>query len=363
MKETRKSEVFLQTLLSLVYLYLFLTGIKLLGVSLKGLGKGFAESLIQTTANPLVGLFIGIISTAIIQSSSATTSLVVGFVASGTFPLSHAIPVIMGANIGTTITNTLVSLAHLSWREEFRKAFSGAIVHDIFNFLTVIVIFPLQIRFHILTKVSYYLTISFQHLGGFTFTSPLKVIVSPSVKFFLFLLRYHFISGIILSFILVVASLIFLVRIIRRVSGKKLELLLDRYLFVNPLIIGILGFAITGFIQSSSVATSLVVPLVGAGLLSVEKIFPYTLGANVGTTLTAILASLVTGDFTSIQVAFSHLAFNILGILIWYPIRKVPIGLAYKLGEVVGRKRWVVLVYILGIFFFLPGLIILFFRR
>jgi len=288
---------------------------------------------------------------------------VVGFVASGMLPLSHAIPIIMGANIGTTITNILVSLAHLRWREEFKRAFSGAIVHDIFNFLTVIVIFPLQIKFHILTKASYYLTLSFQHLGGFTFTSPLKLAVAPAVKFFLFLVRSHFVLGIILAFVLVITSLIFLVKIIRRVSGKKLELLLDRYLFVNPLVIGLLGFAITAFIQSSSVATSLVVPLIGAGLLNVEKIFPYTLGANVGTTLTAILASLVTGDFTSIQVAFSHLAFNILGILIWYPMRKVPIGLAYKLGEAVGRKRWVALVYILGIFFFLPGLIILFFRR
>lgn len=78
MEETRKSEVILQTFLAFLYLYLFLVGIKLLGVSLKGLGKGFAESLIQTTANPLVGLFIGIVSTAIIQSSSATTSLVRG---------------------------------------------------------------------------------------------------------------------------------------------------------------------------------------------------------------------------------------------------------------------------------------------
>ena len=92
-------------LLLFAILYLFILSIQLMGSSFKLMGKGFAEALIQTTSNPLVGLLIGILATSIIQSSSTTTSIVVGLVAGGVLTLQGAIPIIMGANIGTTIIN------------------------------------------------------------------------------------------------------------------------------------------------------------------------------------------------------------------------------------------------------------------
>ena len=115
-----------------------------MGTSLKMFGKGMAESLIKTTSNPLVGLFIGILATSIIQSSSSTTSIVVGLVAGGALNVANAIPIVMGANIGTSVTNLLVSVTQVKRSDEFERALSAAIVHDFFNVLAVIVIFPLQ---------------------------------------------------------------------------------------------------------------------------------------------------------------------------------------------------------------------------
>ncbi|MCZ6621799.1 MAG: Na/Pi symporter, partial [Deltaproteobacteria bacterium] len=117
----------------LIFLYLFLFSINLMGASLKMFGKGFAETLIASTSVPLVGLFIGILATSLIQSSSSTTAIVVGMVGGGVLTVSNAIPIIMGANIGTSVTNTLVSLAHINRTLEFRRSFSASTVHDFFN--------------------------------------------------------------------------------------------------------------------------------------------------------------------------------------------------------------------------------------
>ena len=120
-------------------LYLFLVSIGLMGTAFKGFGKGFAENLIRTTSNPFVGLFVGILATSLVQSSSTTTSIVVGMVGSGVITVSSGVYIVMGANIGTTVTNTLVSLGHFTRRDEFRRAVGAATVHDFFNFIFQII--------------------------------------------------------------------------------------------------------------------------------------------------------------------------------------------------------------------------------
>ena len=107
------------------FVYLFLVSIGLLSAAFKGFGKDFAENLISTTANPFIGLFIGILATSLVQSSSTTTSIVIGMVGSGVINIANAIPIVMGANIGTTVTGILVSLGHFSRREEFKRAVGG----------------------------------------------------------------------------------------------------------------------------------------------------------------------------------------------------------------------------------------------
>ncbi len=353
----------LKLVLPLVGLFLFFTSIELLSGSMKLMGKGFAERLIAITTNSFVGLFIGIITTTIVQSSSLTTSLTVGLVASGSIPLSHAIPVIMGANIGTTVTNTLVALFHITRKSEFENAMPAAIVHDFFNLLSVLVLFPLEIIFHPIQKTSGFLTKVFSSVGGLHIVSPLKLIFKPIVKFIIVVCAGKVWITIPLAVISLYVGLKVIVDSTKKLVSARFEVMLDRYLFGNPLKALLLGVIFTSIIQSSSVTTSLAVPLAAAGLLSVEKIYPYTLGANIGTTVTAILASLVTQNPHAVQAAFSHLMFNIFGIVIWYPGRRFPIFLAKVIGRTMSKKRYVAILYPLLIFIILPLIFMLIFRR
>ncbi len=359
---------FWKIVLIVLLIYLFLLSIKLVGGSAKMLGAGFSERLLQATTKPLVGVFIGILVTSIVQSSSMTTSLTVGLVGSGVLDISSGIFIIMGANIGTTVTNTLVALGQITWRHEFRKAFSAAIVHDLFNVLTVLVLFPLEVSFGYLSKLSLFLTRIFSQYGGVQIGNPVGVIISPAVSFLKTLVFEIFhlprIAGIItlltLSLILLFISLFFLARILKSVMSDKLKILVDRCLFKTALMSMFLGVVVTATVQSSSITTCLIIPLVGAGILTVEKIFPYTLGANVGTTMTALLAALATIEYgtAGLTVAFAHLLFNVSGIVFLYPLKRIPIGAAKWIGNKCGERRVFAIVYILAIFFLLPFLVI-----
>ena len=333
--ETRSK--ILKIVIVVLSIYFFLLSINLLGHSFKLFGKGFAENMIQMTSNPFAGLIIGIVATSLIQSSSTTTSIVVGLVAGGALSLHNAIPIIMGANIGTTITNTLVSLGHVSRRVEFRRAFSASIVHDFFNICAVIVIFPIEMKFHIIAKVASVLESGFSGAGGLRLFNPLKFMLNPAIKridhLFSFVPKGSIVMMVV-SIALRFLALMFLVRTIRSLVLDKIEVIINRYLFRNDLLGFGFGALMTAVVQSSSVTTSLIIPLAGAGLISIRQIFPYTLGANIGTTVTAILAAMTTQNSVAVTVAFSHLCFNILGILIFYPLKFIPI----RLAELVGGK-------------------------
>ena len=106
---------------------------------------------------------------------------------------------------------------------------------------------------------------------------------------------------------------------------EKNEKVLNKYLFRNVIISVLFGLVITALVQSSSITTSMVIPLVGAGLLTIEQTFPYTLGVDVGTTITAFLATMTFGIESAIAVAFAHLLFNVIGISIFFPLRWMPI--------------------------------------
>jgi sodium-dependent phosphate cotransporter len=92
-------------------------------------------------------------------------------------------------------------------------------------------------------------------------------------------------------------------------------------------------------VQSSSATTSLIVPLAGTGVLSLRQVFPYTLGANVGTTITAILASMTLASPAAVTVALAHLCFNLLAIVIYYPLKALPLWLATNWGRLAARSK------------------------
>ena len=349
-------------------LYLFLVSIGMIGSAFKGLGRGFAESLFQSQASPFIGLFIGVLATGLIQSSSTTTSLVVGMVAAGTFgsdpelAVAAAVPYIMGANIGTSITNTIVSLGHIVNREEFKRAFSASVVHDFFNILAVIIIFPLELIFGIISKFSIALSSLLVGAGGGTFTSPIKLITKPTVKWIEHLFQQQ--SIVEANALMLIAALAFLffslrnlTKLIKSLVMFRLQAFFDTHIFRTTLRAMFFGVIITILVQSSSITTSLVIPLAGAGILNLRQIFPYTLGANIGTTVTSLLASMVSGTPAPLAVALGHLSFNLLGIGLLWPIkrvREIPIHLAEWFSNLATKNKIYPLLYLLIVFFLIP---------
>jgi len=329
-----------------------------MGISLKMFGKGLAETLIATTTNPLVGLFIGILSTSIIQSSSSTTSIVVGLVAGGALNVTNAIPIIMGSNIGTSVTNTLVSLTQIRRETEFRRALSAATVHDFFNMLSIVILFPLQYFTNFLGHAATFMGEKFQNIGGLKILSPVKALIKPPVEVLGDLIGEYPWVLFALSLILLIVALTKMVKSLKILVVKKAEAWFDSYLFKTAWRAFLVGLLLTAMVQSSSITTSLAVPMAGAGLLTLVQIFPYTLGANIGTTVTAILAALVTGNMSAIIVAFSHLLFNVSGIVVWWPFKFVPIAMAEKFSVIAIRRKIIPILYIIIVFFLIPILLI-----
>ncbi len=332
----------LPTLLRVVYffflLYLFFASIELMSTAFKMAGRGFAEQLINTVSDPVAGLILGFVATGIIQSSSTTTTIVVGLVASGALSIELAVPIVMGANIGTTTTNTLVSMGHVTRPVEFERAFSASTVHDFFNVLAAVTILPIEIFFHPVQKMAVFFQGLFAGVGGMDLASPLKLVVGPPAKLAAEVLP-HTIPLAILALGILFFALQQMMKVMKGAILSRLESLFDRVLFRNDAASFTLGMVTTASVQSSSATTSLVIPLAGTGVLSLRQIFPYTLGANIGTTVTAILASFSTGSPAAVTVAFAHLSFNMLGIMIYYPLKALPIWLAKGAGKIAARSK------------------------
>ncbi len=328
----------LQLLLFAVSLYAFFVSIDLMSASFKLMGGGFAQHVLTVASDPLAALFMGVLATSLVQSSSSISSIVVGLVAAGAIPLELAIPMIMGANIGTTVTNTIVSMGHLTRRGEFERAFAAATVHDFFNVLAVLVLFPIEVLFHPIQQCATLLSSALFGFAGVSMMSPLKVAVRPVTGLLETILPYGLpLLGLALAMLFVALSQ--MVRVMRQLVLTRIEGLFDRVLFRNDAAGFVLGWLLTSAVQSSSATTSLVVPLVGSGVLSVRRVFTYTLGANLGTTVTALLASFATGCEIGLTVAFAHMIFNIFGTIIFYPLRALPIGLATLVGRTAARSK------------------------
>ena len=220
-----------KAILIVATIYLFLLSIKLLGHSFKLFGHGFTEDMLAMTSDPFVGLLIGIAATSLIQSSSTTTSIVVGLVAAGGLTLESAIPIVMGANIGTTITNILVSFGHVTNRMEFRRAFSASIVHDFFNVCTVITFFPIELKFHIIEKMATVLEKGFSGVGGLRIFNPLNFILAPAINLIDYIfsfIPYGTFAMMVFSIILLLSALAGLIKTIRSLVLTQLELIINR---------------------------------------------------------------------------------------------------------------------------------------
>lgn len=353
---------YFRILLFTVSIYIFLLSIKVMGAGFKGMGSGFSENLLGTVENPLAALFVGILATSIVQSSSSTTSITVALVGSETLPIENAIPIIIGANIGTSVTNTIVSLGHIRRSAQFERALSAAVVHDIFNMMAASLLFPIEVltrRTRGIGLIEYFASVlssSFYGTAGTKLSKPLDFILKPPSEFILEFIPAW--AAILLALGCLFLALKIITDSMQLLMDSKIQRVLDKYLFKTAGTAFLFGMILTAVVQSSSVTTSIMVPMVGGGILNIEQIFPYTLGANIGTTITAILAALATDNEDALTVAFAHLIFNILGIITIYPFKRIPISLAKRMGTFVVGHRNFAIVYIILTFYVLPAIVV-----
>ena len=354
----------------LFLLFIFLLGVKGLGDGFKLLGRDLLQAFFTATENPFIGLMVGILATTLVQSSSVTTSMVVGLVAApeNPLPVANAIPMIMGANIGTTVTNTAVSLAHMARREEFRRAFAVATCHDFFNFMTVGILLPLELMTGYLRSAAISIASLLAGTEGYKYDSPLKTGLKAAFQPFIDFSEAVFegqqaqgVFIILISGVLIVGALFSLVKVMRSAMQSRVEAYITQFLGRSVVLSILVGMIVTVMVQSSSITTSLLVPLAGAGVITLAQAFPLTLGANIGTTVTALLASLAaTGENAEggVIIALVHLLFNLTGIVLIYPIaaiRNIPLAGARWFAELAVKSRTWALIYVLVLFYGLPA--------
>jgi len=357
----------------LLLLFGFLVGVKGLGGGFKLLGGDFLDLIFATTENPFIGLVVGILATTVVQSSSVTTAMLVGLVAApeSPLPLANAVTMIMGANIGTTVTSTVVALAHLGRRDEFERAFPIAVCHDTFNYVTVLLLLPLELATGFLQRTAVGLGNLLEGAGGFAYESPFATVLSASLQPVEQLVAWLFPLGqaqgvalIVFSISLIFGTLFLLVKVMRSLVRTRVELLVTNVLGSSAVLSMLVGMVVTVMVQSSSITTSLLVPLGAAGLLRLEQALPITIGANIGTTVTALLAALAVSGPNAIyglEIALVHLMFNLTGTLIIYPLkvtRSVPLMLARALTTQALRSRKLTLVWVAALFYGVPALLL-----
>ena len=346
-------------------IYTFLVGVSSLESGIKVMGADTQESLFSSVSNPVAGLFIGILGTVLVQSSSASTSVIVGLVGTGALGVGDAVPMVMGANIGTTVTNTLVALAHMRQSDEFKRAFSAATVHDFFNLLAVSIILPIELATKILSNSAERISSQLVGSAGSEWKSPIKKWVKEPVGWLKDLGDALGASGNVLGtflvaigLVIILISLAFITKNMRKLVADRIEASLNKVLGTGAGTIAmLLGLVITISVQSSSITTSIMIPLAAAGVVSLRNIYPVTLGANVGTTITALLAALAASRPEALTVALVHTLFNVGGIVLLYPmpgVRDIPIRLAENLAKIAVQRRFMAVAYVVVAFIVIP---------
>ncbi len=355
------------SLITAALVYLLLVGVSLVGAGFKIVSGGTegAAEIFAFASNPIVGVILGVLATALVQSSSTVSSVIVGLVAGGV-PVATAIPMVMGANMGTTITNTIVSLGNLGDRSAFKRAFRAATVHDFFNFFSIVIFLPVELMFKPLERSALVLSELMLGTGGASVAdlNIMGAITKPPTKLIVELASYLPLTGyvaVVLGIGMIMVSVIVLGKVLQRtMTGKAKDVL--TYAVGRSRLAGVAsGTAMTVLVQSSSTTTSLVVPLAGAGVLTTKQVFPFTMGANIGTCITALLAATAISDDSqaaALQIAMVHLLYNVFGVTVFLVVpwlRDLPVLAAERLGGLTERNRGYAVGYILLVFFVIPG--------
>ncbi|UXP30932.1 Na/Pi symporter [Reichenbachiella agarivorans] len=357
-QKEKKSIGIIKFVLSLGFsLLIFLWSLDLMTTTFQFIGNQTVTSLLDIIANPFVSLFIGLFITAVIQSSSTSTSLIVAIVASGSLSLQNAVPMIMGANIGTTLTSTIVSLSYITNNKEFKNAIATGVMHDFFNIMTVLILFPLEWKYQILSNLSIDIT------NFFGFESPKSTLTNTVNTGYFRRLNNYILSITAFKPILILLStacLLGSIKIISKTISNRLigttQEKFELVFFKNKFSAFSLGAILTGAIQSSSISTTIIVPLGATGKIKLPKLYPYIIGANVGTTITALIAALNKSE-AAMNIALVHFLFNLIGAFVFLLIpgvNRLPIIYAKKFGNMTMQYKIIGFFYVLFIFFVLP---------
>ena len=356
--------------------YVLITAVSVIGSGFGVATGGQAEEIFAFAQNPVVGLVIGILATVLTQSSSTTTSIVVGMVAGG-LPLAAAIPILLGANVGTTMTSTLVSLGAAGDRGQFRRAFSAASVHDMYNLLSVAIFFPLEWAFGILEHIgTWFAGLTTGSDGGviatvFTgFGTAVTTVTDPGADL-IEAASMAVLSPLWAGIAMIVIGVALILLVIRFISGMlkvllvgNVEKMFHKAIGRGPLSGIFSGLLITVMVQSSTTTTSLAVPLAASGKFSLWQLYPFTVGANIGTTMTAVIAAFGFSGFeatAAMTAAAVHLFYNLLAALVIFTLpflRPLPVIGASWLGNLGAKNKLYVVAWLAGLFVVIPALLI-----
>ncbi len=252
---------------------LFLYGMDMMGKSLEQTAGGKLQGILsKMTSSPIRGLLLGLAVTAVIQSSGATTVMVVGFVNSGLMQLSQAIGVIMGANVGTTVTGWLLSLSGLEGDSFLTQMLNPDAWSPILGFVGI-----------------------FMYM------------ICKDAK--------QGVGKIMLGFSILMFGMDTMTTAMKPLAGEPwfMELFLS---FTNPILGMIAGAVLTAVLQSSSAAVGILQALSATGAVTYASAMPIIMGQNIGTTITALLSS--TGASKNAKrTAFVHLYFNLIGSVVF----------------------------------------------
>ncbi|OIN12755.1 Na/Pi symporter [Oceanisphaera psychrotolerans] len=368
--ESNVQSNWLSWLLVSFLIYVLLAAVGAIGSGFKAAAGSDAKELFAFASNPGIALIVGVVATALIQSSSTVTSIIVGMVAGG-LPIAIAIPMIMGANIGTSLTSTLVSLGHIRNGKEFKRAFSAATVHDSFNILAVAILLPLELLFRPLATASEYLagllvSDASVSMSGMNF---MKVLLSPAAD--ILKASVAWLPGVWSGVALILIGIGLILMVVTQIGKVLRTLMVGRAMNILHTAVGrgpasgmASGTLITVLVQSSSTTTSLIVPLAGTGVFSLKQVYPFILGSNIGTTITALLAATAISGASAtvaLQIALVHLLFNLLAIAVIYVLpflRQIPVVMAETLAIQAQRNKGYVVAYIGGVFFALPLIVV-----
>ena len=370
-KHTGSAQRWLQWLTVILLVYLLMVSVGVLSQGFRSVSGGSdgAAAIFEFANNPLVGVILGVLATALVQSSSAVTSVIVGLVGGG-LPIAIAIPMIMGSNMGTTVTNTLAALGNVKDSEAFNRSFSAATVHDFFNLFTILIFLPLELLFHPLEQLSGYLANWFQgsddiSVSQFDF---IRTITRPLISEIRDLIRL--LPGGIDGVVMIIVGIISVLAVIyglnimlsKVVTGRAYRLF-NAAIGKNGALAVLSGLVTTLIVQSSTLTTVLIVPMAGAGIFTLAQVYPFTLGANIGTPITALMsATAITGEYqvVALQIAIVHVLYNGLSVALFAaipPLYRLPMRSAQALANGARRSPWIVPGYILGVFFVIPGVV------